>query len=220
MIDITKIKAFIFDLDGTLIDTEKIYRIIWPKTIAQMGYEMTDEMYLELRSLGRPFAPRKFKEWYGEDFDYDSARAIRGGLFKEYTSEHPITRKPGAIELLSKLKELKIITAIATATDIERATSYLELVGLNGYFDKVISATMVDEGKPSPKVYAYACEQLGLSPKECVAVEDAPNGIRSAYNAGLNVVMVPDLTEPDEELKKMLTLRVDSLGDICYHIYS
>lgn len=208
------IRAFIFDLDGTLIDTEKIYRIIWPQAMAELGYVYTDEQYLSMRSLGRPFAPARFREWYGEDFDYDEARRVRKRLFDAYVEQHGIQLKRGATELLTFLREQGIVTAIATATDLTRAKEYLEMTGLTGYFDRVISATMVEEGKPSPKVYAYACEQLGFEPMNCVAVEDAPNGIMSAYGAGLHVVMVPDLTEPDEELMGMISLRANSLDEI------
>lgn len=209
------VKAVIFDLDGTLIDTEKIYSIVWPKAIAALGYEMTHEQYLSIRSLGRPFAPQRYKGWYGEEFDYDKARNVRKGLFEAYEKEHGIQGKPGAVELLTHLHSKGIITAIATATDPERANRYLEKVGLNGYFDRIISATMVDEGKPSPKVYQYAVAKLGLAPDECVAVEDAPNGIESAYKAGCRVIMVPDLSEPDDTINHMLTACVRRLDEIC-----
>lgn len=208
------IKAFIFDLDGTLIDTERIYRMYWPKAVAQMGYEMSDEQYLSLRSLGRPFAPLRFKEWFGEEFDYDVARAIRKQYFDDYISVNGIQQKPGAIELLTFLHSNNITTAIATATDIDRATEYMKMAGLYGYFDTIISATMVDEGKPSPKVYEYACSQLGLTPQQCIAVEDAPNGVMSAHRAGLDVIMVPDQSEPDEELLSIVLCRVDNLSEI------
>lgn len=208
------VKAVIFDLDGTLIDTEKIYRVIWPKAMKQLGYEFGDERYLELRSLGRPYAPRKFKEWYGEDFDYDGARRVRKVLFDEYLRENGIERKPGAAELVEYLRGKGITTAICSATDPERCAQYMEMTGLDGLFDKVISATMVDEGKPSPKVYLYACEQLGLKPSECIAVEDAPNGIRSAAAAGMRVIMVPDQSEPDKELTELLWAKVCRLDEI------
>lgn len=208
------VKAFIFDLDGTLIDTEKIYRKLWPIAVSKLGFELKDEQYLTLRSLGRPYAPRRFKEWFGESFDYDEARRIRKGYFDSYIEEHGIDVKPGAEELLRYLHERGIITAIATATDPARAGEYLKMTGLEHHFDHVISATMVDEGKPSPKVYLYACSVLGLNPAECVAVEDAPNGVTSAYRAGMKVIMVPDLTQPDDELNKMITVKVDSLDEI------
>ncbi len=208
------IKAVIFDLDGTLIDTEKIYSILWPAAIKEMGYEMTHEQYLFQRSLGRPYSLEVMHEWFGPDFDYYGARKIRKRLFDEYIEKNGIQRKNGATELLEYLRSKGYVTAIATATDIERATEYIGLTGLTGYFDKVISATMVETGKPSPAVYSYACEQLGFAPSECVAVEDAPNGILSASRAGLNVIMVPDLTQPDEVLGKLIVAKVDRLDEI------
>jgi len=208
------IKAFIFDLDGTLIDTEKIYRMLWPKAIEKYGSSMSDDQFLELRSLGRPFVVDKFREWFGDDFDYVEARNYCKSLFDEYIGVHGIEVKPGAIELLEFLHKQGVTTAIATATDLDKAESFLVQTGLRKYFDRIISAKMVTEGKPSPLVYQYAVEQLGLEPSECVAVEDAPNGVRSAAGAGLRVIMVPDLTEPDGELCKLIWKKCSSLEDI------
>ena len=208
------IKAVIFDLDGTLIDTEKYYRIFWPKALKEFGYELSDERALKLRSLGRPFAPRQFKDWFGEDFDYIAVRDRRKEMMEAFFDENGIGMKPGAVELLEYLKKQGIVAAIATASDLIRTENYLRKVGLYEYFDQFISATMVAEGKPSPDIYQYACEQLKLSPDECMAVEDSPNGVMSAFRAGCNVVMVPDQTRPDEELSKYLYGRVDSLDQI------
>lgn len=209
------IQAVLFDMDGTLIDTEKYYRIFWPKALATCGYVMTDEQALSMRSLGRPFAPRQLKDWYGEDFDYYAVRDKRKELMEEALDRDGIRVKPGAVELLEYLKKRHITTAIATATDLERTEKYLTLTGLRSYFDKLISATMVKEGKPSPDIYLYACDQLGLSPEQCIAVEDSPNGVLSAYRAGCKVIMVPDQTAPDETLHRCLSACVPTLADIC-----
>lgn len=208
------IRAVLFDMDGTLIDTEKYYRVFWPRALAEFGFEMTDQQALAMRSLGRPFAPMQLRQWFGETLDYEAVRERRKRLMEEFLKQERIRVKPGAQELLEYLRKCGILAAVATATGRERACECLEQVGLLGYFDRVISATQVKEGKPSPDIYLFACESLGRKPQECMAVEDSPNGVMSAYRAGCRVVMVPDQTMPDRQLEKCLYARVDTLKDI------
>lgn len=209
-----EIKAVLFDLDGTLTDTEKIYQEQWPKAMEHFGYEMTPEKPLILRSLGSAFATEQFRQWYGDDFDYIKVRNYRRQLVENVVAETGIPLKPGAKEILQWLRDNDIFIALVTANVKERAERYLKKIGLFEYFNAVVCADMVKVGKPAPDIYAYACESLGISPHETYAVEDSPNGCMSAYGAGCNVIMIPDLTEPDEELKSMLFARLDCLMDI------
>ncbi len=204
----------IFDLDGTLIDTEKLYRKYWPMALADYGYELSDERALMLRSLGRPFAPAQFKEWYGEDFDYNLVRKRRKEYVEGYIEKNGVELRPGVKEILEYLRDKKITVAIATATDYERTDKYLNMTGIREYFEHIICATMVEHGKPAPDIYEYACSKLNANPSDCFAVEDAPNGVKSAYAAGLNVIFVADQAPADDSIKDMLYADLPIISDI------
>lgn len=209
------IKAVIFDLDGTLIDTEKYFRVNWPKAFEHFGYKMTDEQYLSIRSLGKPFVQETLKKYSGDsDFDYEKVVAYRAELMEDSLEANGLEVKKGAVELLTFLREKGIICAIATASPVDRSERYLKTAGILQYFDRIISARNMKEGKPSPDVYLYAVKELGLAAEECFAVEDSPNGALSASRAGLKVIMVPDQSPTEAEIKPILYAEVENLAEI------
>ncbi len=208
------IKAVIFDMDGVLINTEKWLNVYWQQAAREAGFAVTREHGLAIRSLASKFAGPYLQNIFGPDFDYEAIRARRKQLMKEHIEKNGIEKKPGVDEILDYLRAKKIKTAVATATDPERTRQYLTQIGIYDKFDQIVSATTVKNGKPEPDVYLYACEQIHEKPGDCIAVEDSPNGILSAYRAGLSVVMVPDLTEPDEETAKLLYAKFDTLAGL------
>ena len=208
------IKAVIFDMDGILIDTEKWLNVYWQQAAKEAGFEVTREDGLAIRSLAGKYAGPYLRGIFGDSFDYEAIRERRKELMREHIAKYGIEKKPGVDDILSYLAEKNIKRAVATATDPERTKQYLTQIGIYDKFDKIVSATTVENGKPQPDVYLYACEQIGEKPEYCIAVEDSPNGVLSAYRAGLSVVMVPDLTEPDEETAKMLYARIDTLSGL------
>lgn len=208
------IKAVIFDLDGTVIDTEKLLVKYWCMAANEFGFPMEREHALQLRSLARKYAEPLLKKWFGEKCDYMTVRNRRMELMTAHIMENGLDTKAGIKELLVWLGENGYKRAVATATDLTRAGKYLEDVGLYEYFDCIISAHQVENGKPKPDVYLYAVNQLGLTPDECIAVEDSPNGVVSASDAGCKTIMVPDLSQPDNELKKRLFAVCEKASDI------
>lgn len=208
------IKAVIFDMDGLLLDTEKLLVRFWVQAANEMGFPMNREHALTLRSMHRSFAIPFLREQFGDKFDYAAVRSRRMELMRDWLADNPLELKSGAEELLSYLNRKKIPAAVCTATDFERARDYLSRVGIFDYFNRIVCAAMVERGKPMPDIYLYAAAQLGLEPGECLALEDSPNGVRSAAGAGCVTVMVPDLTQPDGELEKLIYARAETLRNV------
>lgn len=205
--------TILFDMDGTLFDTEKHYQWAWRKAIADAGYELDASEVLKLRSLGAPYNVAQFQEWFGEEVDYRAIRQGRVDLMKDMLA-HEIPLKPQVPQTLEKLRQMGYSMAVVTATAQEQAVSNLKLAGLLPFFDHVISASMVKRGKPAPDVYLYACEVLGVQPENCYAVEDSPNGVMSAHAAGCRTIMIPDLSQPDAELSRLLYRKLDTFGEL------
>lgn len=208
-----EIKGVIFDMDGLMLDTEKLLTRFWIEAAKSFGFDMTMEHVLEIRSLAGKYAIPKLQEIFGLNFDYKAVRTKRIELMNEYIMKNGIEKKKGLDQLLEYLKG-KYRIAVATATDYERTEMYLKKVGVFDYFDKIICGPMVENGKPAPDIYIKACGELGLRPAECIALEDSPNGILSAYRAGCRPVMVPDLSQPDENTAAMLYAKADDLSMI------
>lgn len=208
------IKGIIFDMDGLMLDTEKLLLRFWCEAAREFGYPMEKEHVLSIRSLAAKYAIPKLKGYFGEDFDYPKVRSRRMELMNQFIEEQGIEKKKGLDELLAFLKENHYKIAVATATDLCRTQKYLKSVGIDFYFDKIICASMVENGKPAPDIYLKAAEELSLPPKECMALEDSPNGILSAYRAGCLPVMIPDLDQPGEETRKLLFGKKDNLAQV------
>lgn len=209
-----KIKGVISDMDGVILDTEKLYVRFWCEAANFYGYPMERSHALSIRSMARPLAIERLKSYFGEDFDYYAVHNKRIELMDKYIEENGIEAKPGAELLLAYLKENGYRVALATATGYERTKEYLERLGLFKYFDEIVCAAMVEHGKPEPDIYLYAAEKLGLRPQECIALEDSQNGIKSASSAGCKTVMVPDLDEPADEIKPLLYDVADGLESV------
>lgn len=221
------VRAVLFDMDGVITDTEKYYCECWPKSFRAFGYtEFTPEDALLKRSLNHADTEIWCKQRFGADIPLDEIRAYNNACVDALIEKYGISVKPGILELLSYLKKTGIKSAVVTATKYERALSRLSRaalpdtpqqtvrIPLHESFDRIISASMVKRGKPHPDVYLYACEQIGELPNNCIALEDSPNGICAAYSAGCRTIMIPDLTQPTEDLLPMLFTAASSAADV------
>ncbi len=212
--DTMMIRAILFDMDGLVLDTEKLYTRFWQEAAKAFGYPMTKEQALGMRSLNRGAGLAKMQSYFGASVEYDDIRGKRIELMDAFVEKEGVALKPGIHELLEYLKKKGYKTAIATSSPLERTLLYLGSVGLEKSFDEMVSGYMVEKGKPEPDIYLYAAEKLGVKPSECMVLEDSPAGILAAHRAGCLPVMIPDQDEPDMETQKLLYAKVESLDKV------
>lgn len=207
------ISGLIFDMDGVIFDTEKMLAHFWHIASLEKGFDMKIEHSIAIRSTSPAEAERILQSCFGKEFDYYSIRQRRRQLMNDYIEKNGLPVKKGVVKILDMAKKRNLKISIATATDIERTKWYLEKENLIDYFDTVATTQMVEKGKPYPDIYQYACTSIGLSPLRCVAFEDSDNGVKSAFSAGCKVIMIPDLTNPDEKIKDMIYSIQENLSD-------
>ena len=152
--------------------------------------------------------------FFGETADYQAIRNTRIQMMNAFINENGVDVKPGIFDLMDCLKAQGIRSAIASSSPMPRIREHLSRHGLDTRFDALCSGHDMPNGKPAPDIYLHSAKALGLKPEECLALEDAPAGILSAYRAGCLPVMIPDLDGPDEETRKLLYAQADSLLDI------
>lgn len=212
-------KALFLDVDGVLVDSEKVFNACWRQAAVDEGYEMTFEQALELRSLDSTMAKERFKLWYGNEEAYPAIRQRRKIIMAERNKTEKLESKPGVVEFLQMLKTLPLQVIIVTSSPVSRITEYLNSVGIDiNLFDEIITTEQVKRGKPFPDVYQYACRTIGFKPNDCIAVEDSPNGVKAAHEAGCYAVMVPDLSPCTEELKPYVDACYERINDILSYL--
>lgn len=212
------IKAVIFDMDGVLIDTEKLYNRFWCQASKEFGFDMTFEHALSIRSMSAEYAIPKLSSIFGRDFPYYDVKKRRIDIMEEYVNKYGVDAKKGVSEIIKYLKDNNYKCAIATSSDMYRTEKYLSMAGIGLDFDAIICGPEVEHSKPAPDIYITAANKLSLLTQECIAVEDSNNGILSAYNAGCRVVMVPDLSEPEEDMRKYLFGVAKTINEITYFL--
>ena len=210
------IKAVVFDMDGVIFDSEKLYRKHWMITGKEYGIPEAEmaELCNLIAGATKDKNAKLMKSRYGEDFDYESFRNATMTRMDAEIARDGLELKPGVRELFSYLKEKGYLIGLATSTWEERAKPNLEAAGILEYFDKIVYGGVVPHGKPAPDIYLKACEELNVLPKEAIGVEDSYNGIRSAHAAGMKAIMIPDLLQPTPEILELTEQKLDSLLDL------
>lgn len=208
------IQGVAFDMDGLMFDTERLAMAGWLDAGRRMGLGITPELVLRTMGVDEKGTRDILVDRLGPDMDYPLFRELRVRYVDDYVEQNGMPVKDGLADLLAYLKTNGYRITMATSTASAQARRNLENAHLSAYFTDIACGDGVAQGKPAPDIYLKAAALMGLPPGNCLALEDSPTGILSAWRAGMKPVMIPDLLEPDEETNGRLSVRLASLRDV------
>jgi HAD superfamily hydrolase (TIGR01509 family) len=212
--DLKDLKAVVFDMDGLLLDTERISLETFVAACREYCFEPDLAVYHRCIGTNSIKTKEILIQGYGPAFPYDAVNALWREKYNKAVLEQSVPLKPAVVELLRYLDQNQIKKAVVTSTRQDIAVRELRNAGVLNYFEFVLGGDQIASGKPHPEIYQKACRNLGLPPQRCLALEDSDNGVRSAASAGLQVIQVRDLIEPSAEVRALGHPVVDSLAEV------
>lgn len=214
MPQLTEYSAFIFDMDGLVLDTEPTYYAAWRATVTQMGFDAKNYSFNSLS--GHPYqdVEAQILAWYGDEFDLATFRQLGKQIWRELIQQHGIAIKKGTVDLLDFAGHHNIPYCLATNSYRKNAEECLEVSGIRRRFPLIISGDDVAKPKPEPDIFLEAAEQLQVNIRDCLIFEDSPAGITAAVRAGASAVYVPSVLPANPQTLKIAHFNADDLSQI------
>ncbi|AGF56368.1 beta-phosphoglucomutase family hydrolase [Clostridium saccharoperbutylacetonicum] len=209
-----KIQGIIFDMDGVIIDSERISFKCFQEVFKEYNYEIDEKFYLKV--IGRNYAGIEdiMKKEYGDDFPFETIYRKKADLAYEVTDRDGVIVKPGVHELMDYLKENGYKIAVATSTRRERALQLLEEAKVKAKVDFVVCGDEVENSKPNPEIFLKAAKGLGVKAGKCIVIEDSDAGITAAHAAKMIGIHVPDMKQLEVETKALAFKVCKSLFEV------
>lgn len=210
-------KAVIFDMDGLMFDTESIYFKANKKTADRIGLPFTEEFYLQFVGSSDKDLFNGMYNHFNDDEKVDQFVEQSNKDAHDMLTSGSVEKKKGLIQLLDILNKKDIKCVIASSSEKWLVEAVTENNSVRDYFVDAVGGDEVEHSKPNPDIFLKALEKLGTTKEETLILEDSLNGVRAAYSAGIPVIMIPDLIDPNDEAKeKALSIEEDLLKVIDY----
>ena len=202
-------KGAIFDMDGLLFDTERVYQQTWHEIAEEKGVVLGNDFVGAISGTNGVHMRQVVEDYYhvpdGAGIIEDCMKRVREKLSKQ------VPMKKGVLEILEFFQENNIPMAVASSSAVEQIVSNLKIAGIREYFSEIVSGTEAKHGKPAPDIFLLAAERIHCQPEECFVFEDSANGIKAGYAAGCRTVMIPDLMEASPEIRPYCTFVCEDL---------
>lgn len=200
---IDEYKLYIFDMDGLIFDSENLYINYAPKILEKMGFDHVNNPIKKTIGVNSKTAQKIFSEFYGPSFDFEFYRNSIHNYLMDYNEKNGIKILDGVIDFLTYLNENNKTAVIASSSSKETIEKYTKRNGIDIYFKGYISGLEIKNGKPAPDIFLEIAKRFNVKACDCIVFEDSFNGIRAAKNADMCAIMIPNVLEPDDEMKKL-----------------
>lgn len=214
------IKAIIFDMDGLMIDSERVTFECYQERLKDMNLTMDEEFYKTL--LGKPIKGiyQRFYDVYGNDFPIENMIQDVHQLMAERFETEGVPVKKGLVELLHYLKDNNYKTIVATSSNRDRVDKILAQAKITEFFDDSICGDEVTKGKPNPEVFLKSCQKLGVNVDEAIVLEDSEAGIQASYDANIKVICIPDMKYPEKQYEEKTFKILKDLTEVTAYLKS
>lgn len=214
------IKAIIFDMDGLMIDSERVTFECYQERLKDINLTMDEEFYKTL--LGKPIKGiyQRFYDVYGNDFPIQNVIQDVHQLMAERFETEGVPVKKGLVELLHYLKDNNYKTIVATSSNRDRVDKILAQAKITEFFDDSICGDEVTKGKPNPEVFLKSCQKLGVNVDEAIVLEDSEAGIQASYDANIKVICIPDMKYPEKQYEEKTFKILKDLTEVTVYLKS
>ena len=214
------IKAIIFDMDGLMIDSERVTFECYQERLKDMNLTMDEKFYKTL--LGKPIKGiyQRFYDVYGNDFPIENVIQDVHQLMAERFETEGVPVKKGLVELLHYLKDNNYKTIVATSSNRDRVDKILSQAKITEFFDDSICGDEVTKGKPNPEVFLKSCQKLGVNVDEAIVLEDSEAGIQASYDANIKVICIPDMKYPEKQYEEKTFKILKDLTEVTVYLKS
>jgi HAD superfamily hydrolase (TIGR01509 family) len=205
--------SVIFDMDGLMLDTEKVYAQVNQEGFEALGIEFTMDDYLKYVGVGEKETLQMYEEAIGDKEEAKALLAREDKRYLEIIKDKAPDLKDDLLKVLETLSDKNVDLYVASSTNIETVEYLLNATGIRKYFKGVLGGDQVENAKPDPEIYLKVVADFNLDKDQTIVLEDSIHGVNAAYQAGLDVIMVPDLVAPDDATYDRVLAVVGRLGD-------
>lgn len=212
------IDLFIFDMDGLVFETEKLYLKFIPEVLKEKGYIPNDDIIHNSIGMTTKNTEILYKSHFGDDFPFSYFTEKIYEKLLDYNKKNGLELCNGVLEVLEYLNKHGKKCVIASSSDAYIIKEYLKKNNLSKYFIDITAGNEVTHGKPDPEIFLLASKKQNVDPKNCIVFEDSYNGVRAAKNANMKAIMIPNVQKPTDEMKEISTLILNSIKEILMYL--